>query len=457
MALSQNRPRINRLLPLSPAPSGVSTSISLLEQAIFVNASLSSPSVLRGRVELCVSKPVQIRDVTIKFRGVNKLLKFGPFGNEDCIIDRTWLVPHLEARSDDTTRLLEPRESPGGQRLWPVLKPGQYAYDFELNLNQKLPASFNIGGCTLKYTLQATASIAGLRRQVSQSQEVVVVHSKQDELYLHDANQISLSRIWNKQIYYNIEVSDKSAPIGGKVPIAVRIGCSDILYIALQVYLGQKIKFPGIPGKQPQLRKRLLLKSKCTDLSTGKFNEDNPGLSLDRDSGTTIIVGDLPLQDEHNSSLKLHPDVNFNKVKATHSILFLIDLTIQNSSSAKPDKTVCRLTAETPFTLRSSRMQIYDLSVPQYTENHDFCQTIMPDDSLPPPPFSPFPTEQPGQLQPYNSSDSLTDGDYPELTRSAFSSSTSSSSSASFVFSCRTDSSASETDLCPPPAYDSIQ
>jgi hypothetical protein len=76
MASIQNGPKIKHLIPLHPTPSGLSISITLLEQAIFVNASLGSPSVLRGCVELTVSKTVRLRDLVIKFRGVNKLGKF---------------------------------------------------------------------------------------------------------------------------------------------------------------------------------------------------------------------------------------------------------------------------------------------------------------------------------------------------------------------------------------------
>lgn len=215
--------------------------------------------------------------------------------------------------------MIHPNEA-GCRRQWPLLRPGQYTYDFELTLDRPLPETFNVGGCKLNYHIQAIASLSGLRRQVSQNQEVTVVHCPHDDIYLHESNQISLSRIWNRQILYNVELADKSGAIGGNVPVAVRIGCSKILYIAIQVYLGQKIKFPGIPGRQSQIRKKLLLKSKCNDMTTGKFS-DVSSLQLDQESGTTIITGSVPLRDEPSSQLKLHPDVNFQKVKATHTLL----------------------------------------------------------------------------------------------------------------------------------------
>jgi hypothetical protein len=119
---------------------------------------------------------------------------------------------------------------------------------------------------------------------------------------------------------YSVELADKGAAIGGNIPISVRIGCSEIMYLAVQVYLAQKIKFPGIPGRQSQLRKKLLLKSKCNDLSTGKFSE-TPSLNVDRESNLTIIAGSVPLLNEPSTQLRLHPDVNFAKVKASHTIL----------------------------------------------------------------------------------------------------------------------------------------
>lgn len=77
-SVTQDRKRRNfKNLLLPSSQSGLSTSVSLLEQAIFVNASLSTPSVLRGCVNLDISKNVQLRDLCIKFTGVNRVQKFG--------------------------------------------------------------------------------------------------------------------------------------------------------------------------------------------------------------------------------------------------------------------------------------------------------------------------------------------------------------------------------------------
>ncbi|KAE8553880.1 hypothetical protein EYB25_002418 [Talaromyces marneffei] len=364
----RKRSRFKSLL-LPSSQSGLSTSISLLEQAIFVNASLSAPSVLRGCINVDVSKNVQVRDLCIKFTGVNRVHKFGRFYDKEHVIDQSWLVPRLEARNASSqVHIIHLNQTDHGE--WPtLLQPGHYLYDFELTFNEPLPETFNVGGCKLKYRIQAIASLHGLRQQLSPNQEVIVVHCPHDEIYLHGANQISLSRIWNKQIMYNVELADKGAAIGGNIPISIRIGSSQIMYLALQVYLVQKIKFPGIPGRQPQLRRRLLLKSKCNDPSIGKFGE-TLSLNVDGESNSTLIAGSVPLLNESSSQLRLHPDVNSVKIKVSHTILFLIDITVPNPQDNKRF-TVCRLTAEAPFRVRSSQTHLYDLSVPRYSETHN--------------------------------------------------------------------------------------
>lgn len=264
-----------------------------------------------------------------------KLIGAG-FYDKERVIDQTWRVPRLEARhTTSQVQSVHPNES--DHNKWPTLKPGRYVYDFELSFNEPLPETFNVGGCKLNYHIQAVA-ISGLRQQISPKQAVTVVHCPHDDIYLHDSNQVSLSRIWNRQIMYNVELADKGAAIGGNIPISVRIGCSEIMYLAVQVYLAQKIKFPGIPGRQSQLRKKLLLKSKCNDLSTGKFSEA-PSLNLDRESNLIIIAGSVPLLDEPSTQMRLHPDVNFAKVKASHTILvrflfffFLLKIELPNIS-----------------------------------------------------------------------------------------------------------------------------
>ena len=303
-----------------PAPqTGLSASISLLEQAIFVNASLSAPSVLRGCINLNVSKNVHLRDLCIIFTGVSRVHKFGRFYNKERVVDQTWLIPQLQARHT-SSQVQITQTSETDHKPCPVLRPGHYTYDFELSFNEPLAETFNLGGCKLNYHIQAIASLSGLRQQISSKQEVTVVRCLHDDIYLHESNQVSLSRVWNRKIMYNVELGDKGAAIGGKIPISIRIGCSEIRYLAVQVYLTQKIVFPGIPGRQTQLRKKPLLKSKCNDLTTGKFNE-TPSLHMDREPNVTIIAGNVPLLDEPSTQLRLHPDVNSAKVKASHTIL----------------------------------------------------------------------------------------------------------------------------------------
>jgi hypothetical protein len=303
--------------------------------------------VLRGHVVLDISKEVQIRHVTIRFRGVIRTSKFGGRTDEQPIVDQTWPVlgagpreahgssfsahqRSIERRRSSTTSLgpgIQPEQHSGSAKERTSLSPGRYVYDFELTLDQTLPESFNVGGCQLIYHLQAVVHRPGmLKRDVSHSHEVAVLRCP-DEMYLHDIEHISLARTWNKQIPYQIDLCGKGAPIGSDIPVSISVSCQEILSISVQVYLGQKIRYPGVKGKDSQLRRKLLLKARCNDLATRKFGDTStagealPYLNLDRNGKTVTIEANVPLPNEQSRFLAMHPDVEYETLQATHSLL----------------------------------------------------------------------------------------------------------------------------------------
>ncbi|CRG90940.1 hypothetical protein PISL3812_07988 [Talaromyces islandicus] len=373
--------------------SDITIHTSVLEPTIFVNTPLSAPSVLRGHIVLDISKEVQIRHVTIRFRGVIRTSKFGGRTDEEPIVDQTWPVlgtgprgPHgnnfsTHQRPVETRRLssislgpgIRPERGSTSAKERATLSPGRYVYDFELTLDQTLPESFNVGGCQLIYHLQAVVHRPGiLKRDVSQSHEVAVLRCP-DEMYLHDIEHISLARMWNKQIPYQIDLCGKGAPIGSDIPVCITVSCQKILSISVQVYLGQKIRYPGVKGKDSQLRRKLLLKARCNDLSTRKFGDIAtagdalPYLNLDQQGKTVIIETNVPLPNEQSRFLAVHPDVEYKTLQATHSLLFIIDVATPLKESSSRIPTVCRLTGETMFCLRSPHTRLYNMFVPQYS------------------------------------------------------------------------------------------
>jgi hypothetical protein len=343
---SAKRSRVKRLL--SPrSHSDITIRTTLLEPTIFVDTPPSAPSVLRGHVVLDISKEVQIGHVTIRFRGVIRTRKFGGRTDEQSIVDQTWPVlgagpreahgsnfsahqRSIERRRSSTISLdpgIHPGQHSGSAKERTTLSPGRYVYDFELTLDQTLPESFNVGGCQLIYHLQAVVHRPEmLKRDVSHSHEVAVLRCP-DEMYLHDIEHISLARTWNKQIPYQIDLGGKGAPIGSDIPVSISVSCQEIQSIAVQVYLGQKIRFPGVKGKDSQLRRKLLLKARCNDLATRKFGDTStagealPYLNLDRNGKTVTIEANVPLPNEQSRFLAMHPDVEYETLQATHSLL----------------------------------------------------------------------------------------------------------------------------------------
>jgi len=133
--------------------------------------------------------------------------------------------------------------------------------------------------------------------------------------------------------------------------------------------------------------------------------------------------------------------------KCWYKTQFIIDITIP-STADKLKTTICRLTAETPFCLRSSYIKQYDLSVPKYTETHDLTidSNRLSNSWLLPPPFpSPILSQESLCTSPIESIEDL------ELSHQK--------SSPCITLSAEstpTDEIKSQIPVAPPPAYDSI-
>ncbi|KAH8703064.1 hypothetical protein BGW36DRAFT_403542 [Talaromyces proteolyticus] len=381
-------------MPFAPSSnSDITVCVSLLEPTIYVTTHSSAPSVLRGRVVLSVSKEVRIRHAVIRFQGAIRSRKVGRRrANDQLIVSQTWPMLGVGSRTYSNT-LFSDRNCRAKRRgstcfassttesenhrpnCHEILTPGRYVYGFELTPDQMLPESFDIGGYQLKYHLQALVYRPGIfNRDISQSQEVTVLRCP-DEMYQHDTEHISLSRTWNKRIPYQVEVSGKGAPIDGDIPIAITVSCRDIQSIIIQVYLGQKITYSDVKGKEPKLRRKLLMKGKCRDLSAAKFScvgpscDVSPFINLEQQGETVKIYTNLPLPDESSRFITMHSDVDCEKLRVTHSLLFIIDVTTPPNEYSPHRPTLCRLTAETAFCIRSPHTQVHNMFVPQYSQN----------------------------------------------------------------------------------------
>jgi hypothetical protein len=104
-----------------------------------------------------------------------------------------------------------------------VFRPGTYEYSFELPIdhNQLETAKLQYG--SVRWELETTVERAGaFKPNLHGAKEVSIVRLP-DQMSLETIEPISISRHWEDQLHYDIIISGKSFPIGGRIPIAFKL------------------------------------------------------------------------------------------------------------------------------------------------------------------------------------------------------------------------------------------
>ena len=109
------------------------------------------------------------------------------------------------------------------QKGYRLFTPGEYAYNFELPIDSRLPETINVELGNVKYELEAIIERAGaFRANLVGSKEVTLIRTPAENS-LETVEPIAISRNWEDQLHYDIVISGKSFPLGSQVPIAFKL------------------------------------------------------------------------------------------------------------------------------------------------------------------------------------------------------------------------------------------
>ncbi|SPJ84052.1 uncharacterized protein FTOL_10568 [Fusarium torulosum] len=297
--------------------SGVSCSILLAEPNIFLSGfdhdghgnrdGQSGTALLRGKLQLRVTKNVKIKAVQLKLLGRARTewpegippLKQDVFEEESL---RTQVLTFFNAMNDgweseygnqctyrlknaspngSSTNLVRPNPSssltPHQNNLsakemkrlslqsvqsrsfqkgdspiatatqakgYKVFYPGTYDYTFELPIDHHQLETTKLQYGSVKWELHATVDRAGaFKPNLHGTKEVSIVRVP-DQLSLEMTEPISISRQWEDQLHYDIVISGKSFPIGSKIPIAFKLTpLAKVQVHKLKVYVTESIEY----------------------------------------------------------------------------------------------------------------------------------------------------------------------------------------------------------------------
>ncbi|KAG7290043.1 hypothetical protein NEMBOFW57_000035 [Staphylotrichum longicolle] len=306
-----------------------------------------------------------------------------------------------------------------------VFRPGTYEYSFELPIdhNQLETAKLQYG--SVRWDLETTVERAGaFKPNLHGSKEVTIVRLP-DQMSLETVEPISISRHWEDQLHYDIIISGKSFPIGGRIPIAFKLTpLAKVQVHKLKVFVTENIEYwtndrhvtrkdPGrkilllekaagkpldrqfatsdvrvlcggeLEPRQREEARRTAAHRRLRDAarshgSPAPLPEPSDNLLGDLDLGLESFWGSTEMEMNvqlptcemmaRDKTLRLHPDCSWKNVNVFHWIKIVMRI-----SRADPEDPAGKrrrhfeISIDSPFTVLNCRATQANTALPQYT------------------------------------------------------------------------------------------
>ncbi|GAA5968146.1 hypothetical protein JCM21900_001092 [Sporobolomyces salmonicolor] len=127
---------------------------------------------------------------------------------------------------------------------WKEFKAGTYTYPISISVPGTLPPSLTCEFGHVAYSLKATVVRAGaLTSNLTATTEVTLVATPGED-DTEETESIVVERFWETQMKYHVALSGKSFPIGGQIPITIRLSpLAKVKLYRVSAQLEQKISY----------------------------------------------------------------------------------------------------------------------------------------------------------------------------------------------------------------------
>ncbi|KAI5788573.1 hypothetical protein FPQ18DRAFT_307271 [Pyronema domesticum] len=412
-----------------------------------------SPAMLRGQLMIRVTKPTNIKTITLTFKGkaITKWPEGLPpkkteFFEEKSVMHHTWpffnaKFPTVEAGhladsyiprdasglSGGITSFLNktPRDSEDkiGFRIqkskslskdedstssanskgYRVFQPGDYIYGFELPIDSSKPETINTEYGTVRYHLEGSVERVnsfGIKSTLYGKREVQVVRVPSDS-NMEQSEPIAINRTWEDQLHYDIVISGKAFPLGGTMPMAMKLTPLQKCRIhRVKASITEAIEYVAMDGKVHRIiePKKIPLFDKRPDkpmettykgtamrvLAGGGFDnrdfQDGP-INDPHSEGAVSILGDLSGQEtaastelefdiglpgcDNKGKNRIHHNTTYKNILVNHWIKIVIR--ISKADAENPEKRrFFEITIDSPFHVLSCHVTNPNTQLPMY-------------------------------------------------------------------------------------------
>ncbi|KAJ4078461.1 hypothetical protein NW769_015187 [Fusarium oxysporum] len=290
---------------LAPMPvasgSGVNCFILLAEHDVFLSGidhdceghrgGQSGTALLRGILQLSVSKNIKVKAVQLKLLGRARtewLQKMNSGYYEEEILqtqvvtffnamNNEWKYDYgnqckfrLKSTSPNDNDLMvrslnkdHPIATATQMKRCKVFYPGTYDYFFELPIDHRQLETTKVQYGFVKWELHAAVDRAGIFNPNLHGVKEVSIVRVPDPLSLEMTESMLISRQWQDQLYYDIIISGKCFPVGSKIPIAFQLTpLAKVQVHGLKIFVIESIEYwsnDRTAARKASSRKILLL------------------------------------------------------------------------------------------------------------------------------------------------------------------------------------------------------
>ncbi|CAI4045134.1 hypothetical protein SKDZ_11G2270 [Saccharomyces kudriavzevii ZP591] len=269
-----------------------------------------------------------------------------------------------------------------------TFRPGDYIYTFEQPISQTYPESINANFGSVEYRLSLDMERFGAFKSAIHAQLPIQVVRLPSDGSVEETEAIAISKDWKDLLHYDVVIFSKEIVLNAFLPIDFHFAPLDKVTLhRIRIYLTESMEYICNSNTNHEKARRLeptkkfLLAEhngpKLSHISAGSnpLKAKNRGnLLLDEKSGDLVnkdFQFEVFIPSKFTNSIRLHPDTNYDKIKAHHWIKICLRLSKKFGDNRKHFE----ITIDSPIHILNQLCSHANTLLPSYESHFQYRDT----------------------------------------------------------------------------------
>lgn len=267
-----------------------------------------------------------------------------------------------------------------------IFRPGDYIYTFEQPISQSYPESIKANFGSVEYKLSIDIERFGAFKSTIHTQLPIKVVRLPSDGSVEETEAIAISKDWKDLLHYDVVIFSKEIVLNAFLPIDFHFAPLDKVTLhRVRIYLTESMEYTcnsnGNHEKARRLEptKKFLLAEhngpKLPHIPAGSnpLKAKNRGnILLDEKSGDLVnkdFQFEVFVPSKFTNSIRLHPDTNYDKIKAHHWIKICLRLSKKYGDNRKHFE----ISIDSPIHILNQLCSHANTLLPSYESHFQYC------------------------------------------------------------------------------------